>query len=172
MPARARVRDPHLVEMASQRMAVVRTVGEPNAVGGKALPALYGAVYTLKFALKKQGDDFKIGALRARWPNAHLAPKDEWVGHWALPVPPGTVAVTPKIPGVEVIIEDWEYGTVAEVMHVGPFATEGSTVERLHAFVTENGYELAGAHEEEYLTRPEAKVQKTIIRYPVRKRNG
>jgi hypothetical protein len=41
---------------------------------------------------------------------------------------------------------------------------------RLHDFIVENGYEIAGVHEEEYLTMPKAKVQKTLIRYPIRKK--
>lgn len=40
---------------------------------------------------------------------------------------------------------------------------------RLHEYITESGYEIAGTHEEEYLTRMDAKVQKRLIRYPVRK---
>ena len=67
-------------------------------------------------------------------------------------------------------IERWEYGTVAEILHLGPYSEEGPTIERLHKFIEESGYEIAGVHEEEYLTRPDAKVQKTVIRYEVRKR--
>jgi len=43
-------------------------------------------------------------------------------------------------------------------------------VERLHKFVEENGYEITGVHEEEYLTSPDAKIIKTIIRYPMKKK--
>jgi hypothetical protein len=35
---------------------------------------------------------------------------------------------------------------------------------------SDSGYEIAGPHEEEYLSRPDAKVVKTIIRYAVRKK--
>jgi len=50
------------------------------------------------------------------------------------------------------------------------FTEEGPTAEKLHKFIEENGYEIAGIHEEEYLTKPDSKVVKTIIRYPVKKR--
>ena len=40
----------------------------------------------------------------------------------------------------------------------------------LHKFIEDSGCEIAGVHEEEYLTRPDAKVVKTIIRYPVKKK--
>jgi len=57
-------------------------------------------------------------------------------------------------------LETWNYGTVAQILHVGPYSEEEPTVKRLHEFITENGYEIAGIHEEEYLTPPKAKVQK------------
>jgi hypothetical protein len=162
------MRDPHVIELPPQRMAVVTTVGDPNMVGEQAMSALYGAVYTLKFALKKQGREFKVGALRARWPDAHLTPKEEWLGIWGLPIPDDTTELVQKVPGVEVRIETWDYGTVAQILHLGPFSTEGPTIARLHEFITTRGYAMVGVHEEEYLTRLTAKVQKTIIRYPIR----
>lgn len=171
--ARARAgskREPRLSEMPSQRMAVVTTMGDPNEVGQEALQALFGSVYTLKFQQKKQGADFKVGPLRARWPNAHLAPKDEWIDLWGMPVPDDVTTLPRKEPSREVRLERWEYGTVAEALHVGPYAEEGPTIERLHRFIEEQGYEVAGMHEEEYLTTPRAKVQRTIIRYPVRRK--
>ena len=39
----------------------------------------------------------------------------------------------------------------------------------VHRFVTGNGYEVAGPHEEEYQSRPDAKVIKTLIRYQVKR---
>jgi len=86
-----------------------------------------------------------------------------------LPVPEDTASLPRKVPSPEVKIETWEYGTAAQVLHLGPYDQEEATVERLHRFIAGSGYEIAGMHEEEYLTRPEAKMPKTIIRYPVRK---
>ena len=171
MAAQRKAQMPKIVEKEPQTVAVVVSKGDPNVVGDQALPALYGAVYTLKFQFKKSGKgDFKVGGLRARWPDAHLLPKDQWTGIWALPIPEGTTELPKKVPEPEVRIEVWEYGTVAEILHFGPYSEEGPTVERLHKFIEESGYEIAGVHEEEYLTRPTAKVPKTIIRYPIRNR--
>lgn len=80
MPRSATKSEPQIVDMPAVTMAVVETVGDPNVAAGKALRALYASVYTLKFALKKQGRDFNVTCPRARWPNAHLAAKDEWAG--------------------------------------------------------------------------------------------
>jgi hypothetical protein len=162
--------EPRLVTLPATTMAVVTTRGDPNVVGGEAMKALYGAVYRLKFVLKKRGAEFKVSPLRARWPDAHLGPKEEWTGIWGLPLPDGTDAVEPKEPGIAVNVEVWEYGDVAEILHVGPFSEETPTIERLHRFIEEQGYAIAGLHEEEYLTRLDAPRQRTIIRYPVRPR--
>jgi hypothetical protein len=167
-----RAGEPRLVARPRQRVAVVTTVGDPSRVMAEAMPALYGVVYKLKFDLRKAGKEtFKVGALIARWPDAHLKPRDAWTGLWALPVPAGTRSLPATDRPVDVRLETWDYGPlVAEILHLGPYSAEGPTVQRLHAFIAAGGYEIAGHHEEEYLTSPRAKVQKTLIRYPVRRR--
>ena len=171
-PTKPKATDPRLVKKAKQKMAVVVSQGDPNVVMPQVMPALYGAVYQHKFALKKAGKEtFKIGALTARWPDAHLQERASWTGIWGLPVPGNTRALPQPNPEIPVKLETWEYGWVAEILHLGPYSTEGPTVQRLHEFIEENGYEIAGMHEEEYLTSPKAKRQKTLIRYPVRKRS-
>jgi hypothetical protein len=153
-------------------VAVVHTVGDPNEVGQKAFPALYGATYTLKFALKKEGVDYKVGAPRARWyGGADWAslPREEWQAAWAIPVPDGTSELAQKDPDTPVTVETWEYGPVAQVLHIGSYADETPTIHMLHDFITAGGYEIAGPHEEEYQSRPEAKEPKTVIRYQVRR---
>jgi len=162
---------PSIVEMPAQRMAAVRSVGDPNEVGAQVFPALFGAVYTLKFkVLKPRGVEFKVSAPRARWPLPLDTPREQWVGLWGIPVPDDLEAddLPQTVPGVPVALETWQYGTMAHILHLGPYAEEAATVERLRAFLAESGYEIAGPHEEEYLTQPDAKQMKTIIRYPVR----
>jgi len=168
-----KVNEPRITEMLAATMAVVHTVGDPKDVGQRVFPALYGAAYGLKFALKKSGGlEFKIGAPVARWfggPDWALQPRSEWKAAWAIQIPDGTTEVPQKDPETPVVIERWEYGTVAEVLHVGTYAEEVPTIELLHDFIAEQGYEIAGPHEEEYQSRPEAKAPKTVIRYQVRK---
>lgn len=164
-------RGPQLVEMPPQKMAVVRGKGAPDKVFPEVFPALFGSVYTLKFDLKKRGlPTFKVSPPRARYPDGLLVPMDQWTIIVGIPIPEDTAALPQKVPGVEVKVETWEYGTAAQILHLGPYDRERPTVERLQRFIAESGYEIAGAHEEEYLSRPEAKALKTIIRYPVRKK--
>jgi hypothetical protein len=171
MPSKSSKTDPKILEMPAQKMAVVHAKGAPDKVFSDSLPALFGSVYTLKFDLKKKGlPTFKVSGLRARYPDAHLVPKEEWTIIAGLPVPESTTSIPQKVSNIEVKIEQWQYGTVAQILHLGPYDQEHATVERLHQFIAENGYEIAGVHEEEYLTSPDAKVIKTIIRYPIKKR--
>jgi len=159
--------EPKILEMPPQKMAVVRGKGSPDKVFPELMPALYGSVFTLKFDLKKKGlPTFKVSGLSARYP----VPMEEWTHIMALPIPEDTVSLPQKVPGIEVKIETWPYGTVAQILHLGPYNQEGPTVERLHRFIEDSGYKIAGDHEEEYLTSPDAKVVKTIIRYVVKKK--
>lgn len=135
------------------------------------MPALYGSVFTLKFDLKKKGlPTFKVSGLRARYPDIDIKTKEEWEHIIGLPVPDDTVALPQKVADVEVKLETWEYGTVAQILHLRSYSEEGPNIKRLHRFIEESGYEITGPHEEEYLTRPDAKVVKTIILYEVRKK--
>ena len=170
-PQKSSKTEPQVLEMPPQKMAIVRGKGAPDKVFPELMPPLYGSVYTLKFDLKKKGlPTFKVTGLRARYPDAHLVPMDEWTHIIGLPIPEDTTSLPQKVAGTEVKIEQWEYGTVAQILHLGAYDQEGPTVERLHKFIEDGGYEIAGMHEEEYLTSPDAKVVKTIIRYPVKKK--
>ncbi len=163
--------EPQILEVPPQKMAVVRGKGAPDKVFPELMPALYGSVFTLKFDLKKRGmPTFKVSGLRARYPDAHLVPKEEWIHIIGLPIPEDTTSLPQKVAGIEVKLETWEYGTVAQILHLGAYNQEQPTVERLHKFIEDNGCEIAGMHEEEYLTSPDAKVQKTLIRYVVRRK--
>ena len=171
MPKRSSRTDPQILEMPAEKMAVVHAKGAPHKVFPEVMPALYRSVYTLKFDLKKKGTPtFKVGPPRARYPDAHLLPKDQWTHIIGLPLPTDTASLPQKVPNVEVKIETWEYGTVAQILHLGPYDLEQPNIERLHKFIEEQGYVISGLHEEEYLTRPNAKVPKTIIRYPIKKK--
>ena len=148
-------RTPRIVELPRQRMAVIDTVGDPDVVGGPAVGSLYGAIAAFGLA---------SGSLRARWPNAHDHEKSEWLAHWALPVPDDAPELGPGIR-----LETW-YGALAgEILHEGPFGLqEVQAVRRLHRFIADCGYDIAGPAEEEYVTSSSEEQKRTIIRYEVR----
>ena len=170
-PRKSSKTEPQIVEMPAQRMAVVYGKGRPDKVFAELFPALYGSVYTLKFALKKQGvPTFKISPPRSRYPDGLLVPMEQWTIITGIPVPEDTASLPQKVPGIEVKLETWEYGTVAQILHLGAYDQEKPTVERLQKFIEYSGYQITVVHEEEYLTKPDAKVMKTIIRYQVMKK--
>lgn len=72
--------------------------------------------------------------------------------------------------GERVRLADYGDGPSAQIMHIGPYAAEAPTIERLHCYISGQGLSLSGLHHEIYLGDPRktdpAKL-KTIIRQPV-----
>ena len=170
-PRKSSKTEPQILEMPAQKMAAVYGKGTPDKVFPEFVPDLYGSVYTLKFELKKKGlPTFKVSGLRARYPDAHLVPVDEWTHVIGLPIPADTTSLPQKIGGAEIKLETWLYGTVAQILHLGAYNQVEAAIERLYRFIEDNGYDISGVHEEEYLTRPDAKAIKTIIRYAIKKK--
>lgn len=164
--------DPQISEKAPQKMLVYEAAGNPNETVGEA----FGALFSTFFKLKK-AHDMDLVAPLARWPKTPDTPMDEWIGIYAIPVAESVMKIPAKAlnehPALK--LETWEYGLVAEILHKGSYASEGPTVERLHQFITNSGYEISGLHEEEYLKGPgmfgpgNPDKYFTIIRYPVAK---
>jgi hypothetical protein len=62
-------------------------------------------------------------------------------------------------------------GLSVQTMYVGPYDQEGETIEVMHAFARDQGYELRGRHHEIYLGDPRRtppEKLKTVLRHPVR----
>lgn len=103
--ATAKSPKPEIKDLPPETVAVITTKGDPNVVAQTALQKLFGAVYALKLIRLKEGKpNFKVTGLRARWPDAHILPKDQWTGNWALPIPEGTTELPPDLPHKEVRI--------------------------------------------------------------------
>ena len=72
----------------------------------------------------------------------------------------------------KVRLERYEEGPCAQILHIGPYSAEKPTIERLHAFIKEQGFQLRGKHHEVYLGDPrrtEPENLQTIIRQPIQK---
>lgn len=164
--------EPRIVERADERVLEVRAVGDPDEVGGAA----FGLLFQLYFS-SGAATGFTPPVARARWQEGlDEIPRSEWEGRYALPLPE-TVDSLPahtQPEGVIASIATWEYGTVAEILHIGSYHAERPTVERLKAFVAGEGYETIGGHEEEYVVGPtmagpgNPDEYRTILRYRVR----
>lgn len=160
-----KLKDPQIRQMQEkQKMLVVEMTGDPNETAGKAFTLLFGSFFKLPGA--------RMAPPRARWLNTLTDPRDEWVGLYALPLPDSVDALPAGVEGVK--IDFWEYGEVAEILHIGAYSEETPTIEKLIVFISSQGYEIAGPHEEEYLRGPESGPDSsqymTIIRYQVKKK--
>jgi hypothetical protein len=63
-------------------------------------------------------------------------------------------------------------GPSIQVMHIGPYSAEPATIDRMKAFMKENGYVRNGKHHEIYLGDPrraDPSKLKTILRQPIKK---
>lgn len=164
--------EPQITKIPDRKVITVTSIGDPNKVMPPYMKALYGAAYFAKMKVyKPKGVKIELGKLSAFWPDAHLKPKDEWTGIWGITVPDYVTDkdLIQKDPKIKAKVDIWPGGECAEIFHLGVYSEEGPTIEKLHDFVKASGYKLTGHHEEEYLTRPDAKVMKTIIRYLVSK---
>ena len=186
-------KEPSLVKVPAFTYIMVDGTGDPNtsAAFRDAIGALYGAAYTLKFMLKKHsGVDFRVMPLSGRFhadgpAELLLGRKNEW--KWTLMIPVPSVVrqadfakalaeagakkkASPALPLLrrEVLKE----GLCAQILHKGPYADEKPTIEKLHAFIAEQGFTFDGSHHEIYLSDPNRSAPeklKTIIRQPVKK---
>ncbi|MBT4946596.1 MAG: hypothetical protein HON27_10555 [Candidatus Marinimicrobia bacterium] len=164
--------DPQISDKAPQKMLVYEVTGNPNEVGGEA----FGALFSTFFKLKKE-HGMEMAVPRARWPKPLETPKEEWLGIYAMPVSDSVMELPEKIREEypKLRLETWEYGMTAEILHIGTYLSEPPTVAKLHELIAEEGYEISGPHEEEYLKGPgmfgagNPDKYYTIIRYPVAK---
>jgi hypothetical protein len=155
----------------------------------EAIGALYGVTYTLKFASKAVGRDFVVMPLEGlfwaegsedappeesgpmRWTMMILEPP--WVTQERVGEAAGALADKRKLAQVPTLrLATLTEGQVAQVLHLGPYAQERPTIERLHDFIAERGLEPREKHHEIYLSDPNRTAPerlKTVIRQPVRR---
>jgi hypothetical protein len=161
----------------------------------QAIQALYGVSYTLKFTFKKRKTnpiDYPVMALEGLlWLTVgevfDITIKDNW-SYTLMIMQPEIITqeifeeareqvrrkreASPSLSKTR--LEYFEEGVCAQVMHIGPYATEPATVDRMREFMNENGYRdnvgPNGKHHEIYLSDPrraKPDKMKTVLRHPV-----
>jgi hypothetical protein len=156
--------------------------------------AMYGAAYTLRFMLKKRAEDpidYPVMALEGLWwvedGCFDIEVKDNWFYTLMILVPE---VITPAVfeegltklrakkgdkPAFDRLrLDSFEEGLCVQMMHIGPYATEPATIEKMTAFAEENGYQdlvgQGGKHHEIYIGDPRRAAPeklKTALRHPV-----
>ncbi|MCJ7432989.1 MAG: GyrI-like domain-containing protein [Anaerolineales bacterium] len=191
------------VQVPNLQFAMIDGAIEKGSEPGKssmfaeATQALYGISYTLKFMLKKRKTnpiDYPVMALEGLWwvedGMFDITIKDNWF-YTLMILQPDVITgelfeeargqVHKKKGESEMLnkarLAHFEEGLCAQTMHIGPYATEPATIERMKEFMQENGYRdrvgSGGKHHEIYLGDPRkadpAKL-KTVLRHPVVKK--
>ena len=180
-----------VADVPEMNFLMVDGQGDPNTSQEyqEAMTALYTISYQLKFTIKQRDPelDYVVPPLEGLWwaedmEVFSLNDKDAW--QWtAMILAPDQVtqALFEKaveevqrkkdLPGlVRLRLERYHEGLSVQIMHIGPYAEEAPTIEKLHAFARDQGYRLRGKHHEVYLSDPRRTAPdklKTVIRQPV-----
>jgi len=185
-------RDATFVEVPELQFAMVDGHGDPNDAPeyAEAVQALFSVSYTARFALKRAPDglDYGVMPLEGLWWAKDMSAftagdKSSW--DWTMMImqpaqvtravfEDARVAASRKksLPAIDRLrLQPFNEGRSAQLLHVGPYAAEGPTIQRLHTFIADHGCELGGQHHEVYLNDPSRTAPeklRTIIRQPVR----
>lgn len=170
--------------------------GDPNGPDfQRALNALYGLTYTIKFWTKKHKAppgyfDYSVPPLEALWwvkgADGKMwadVPRDRWCWR-AMVMQPGFVTpellkevsaeVAAKKPNpklAEVRLETFDEGLSVQVMHIGPYSEELPSIEKIENYMKDNRLVSNGRHHELYLGDPRRSAPeklRTILRHPVK----
>ena len=148
--------------------------GNPNTAADYkgAVEALYSVSYTAKFMVKKGpiAIDYGVMPLEGLWwadDMKEFSPADnkvmwkwtamimqpEWVTGELVEEAKQQAAKKKALPLLPRLrFESFEEGKAAQVLHVGPYAEEAPTIERLHAFISDQALSLRDKHHEIYLS--------------------
>jgi hypothetical protein len=189
-----------LVQVPAMNFIMLDGAIEPDQSPGTSprfaedMQALYGMAYTLKFAAKqrKQGPlDYPVMALEGLWWVEDGTFDIQKPGNWKYTV----MIMQPDQISVEMFsealaqlrrkrgdqpvferlrLERFTEGLSVQTMHIGPYAAEPATIERMKDFLQANGCRdlvgLGGKHHEIYLGDPrraDPARLKTVLRHPV-----
>ncbi|HTR77387.1 MAG TPA: GyrI-like domain-containing protein [Gemmatimonadaceae bacterium] len=180
---------PALVDVSRGTYLAIAGRGEPGATAfTSAVSALYSVAFTVKMARKCAGRDFTVSKLESLWwstrGRGHFLnqPRSSWEWRLLIRVPDyitpaeGDAAIERLIAKGKpkevrnVALEHLHEGRCVQVLHVGPYATEGETIDRMREFAAAQKLRFNGAHHEIYLSDPRRVVAtrlRTILRVPV-----
>lgn len=159
-----------------------------------ATQAIYGISFTLKFMIKKQKRnpiDYPVMPLEGLWwvedGAFDIRNKDNWF-YTLIIMQPDVISQKVFEAGLAELrrkrgdsaplgrlrLETFAEGLCLQILHVGPYADEPTTVDSIKTFARDNGYDdrvgRGGKHHETYLGDPrnaDPARLKTVLRHPV-----
>ncbi len=191
------------IQIPKLKFAMIDGAIEKGSEPGKsplfaeATQALYSLAYTLKFMVKKRKTnafDYPVMALEGLWwvedGFFDITVKDNWF-YTLMIMQPDVITkevfeeareqVRKKKGDSEILnkvrLAYFEEGLCVQTMHIGPYATEPATMDRMREFMEENGLKdnvgPNGKHHEIYISDPRKAApdkMKTVLRHPVIKK--
>lgn len=174
------LQEPRIVEKPDMKAMMVNFNGDPNKVIGEAFGSLYEEYYQSAgisgfFKQKPPIARYEFFEELLKQVEAGDLKSVNWKGFVAVPLSGDVEALShSRNKEYPVRIETLKYGTVAEIIHFGPYEAEKPVIQKLLTFIQDSGFKVAGLHEEEYIrgpgmpfTGPEDYI--TVIRYQVSK---
>lgn len=193
---------PAIVEVPKMNYLAVRGKGNPNDEDGeykRSIGLLYGVAFTIKMSYKGSHKiegyfEYVVPPLEGFWQQEGMRDafdynnKDAMRFISVIRLPDfvtkadfdwAVAEASRKKKQDFSAVEFWTYeeGICVQCMHKGNYDDEPATVELMHKFMAENGYELditdKRLHHEIYLSDPrrcDASKLKTVIRHPIKKR--
>lgn len=190
---------PTIVDVPKMNYIAVRGQGNPNEEDGeykKAIELLYGIAFTIKMSYKGTHKiegyfQYVVPPLEGFWRQDNVIGIDysqkekfQWIAVIRLPdfvtkeefgwaVEEATKKKKEDFSKVEYFT--YEEGMCVQCMHIGSYDEEPLTVEKMHAYMEEQGYELditeERLHHEIYLSDPRRTSEeklKTVVRHPIK----
>lgn len=190
---------PTIVDIPKMNYIAVRGQGNPNEEDGeykKAIELLYGIAFTIKMSYKGTHKiegyfQYVVPPLERFWWQDNVIGIDysqkekfQWIAVIRLPdfvtkeefgwaVEEATKKKKEDFSKVEYFT--YEEGMCVQCMHIGSYDEEPLTVEKMHAYMEEQGYELditeERLHHEIYLSDPRRTSEeklKTVVRHPIK----
>ncbi len=192
-------KEPAIVEVPDMNYLAVRGQGNPNDENGEytqSIALLYAVAYTLKMSYKTEYKikgfyQYVVPPLEGFWWQKNIKGVDytnkesfQFISlirlpdfitkedfEWAIK----TASIKKQMDFSKVEFFTYKEGTCVQCMHVGPYDDEPMTVEKMHSYMKEKGYQLDISderfHHEIYISDPrksdKAKL-KTVIRHPIK----
>ena len=192
--------EPAIIEVPRMNYIAIRGKGDPNDENGEykqTIGLLYGIAYTIKMSKKSDHRiegyfDYVVPPLEGFWWQEGIEGID--YGHkenfrfisvlrlpdfvtkadfdWAVE----EAARKKKMDFSKAEFFTYDEGLCVQCMHMGPYDDEPATVEKMHAYMEEQGYVLditaQRLHHEIYLSdarKTDPQKLKTVIRHPIKK---
>ncbi|MFW5714699.1 MAG: GyrI-like domain-containing protein [Brevefilum sp.] len=187
-------KEPVILDVPEMAFLMRDGAGNPNTNPDyqATVEALYSVSYTLKFLSKKRlGRDYVVMPLEGLWWGTPMGQHafteaDKAKFKWTMMITQpehitnammeeaiGEVRRKKDLENLDALrFTRFKEGTAVQILYFGPYNDEGPTVDRMHQYAFDRGYQLRGKHHEIYLNDPRRTAPeklKTVLRHPVKK---